>query len=87
MKEYKLKHNKVLFEWKMIKYSIQNNYIFIDDNKKSDNSYVITEKGLEILRNLENIKFNFRNFWISILFSILFSTIAVIISIINLMSG
>ncbi len=81
MQSYKLKHNKEMFEWKIIEYSILNNYIYIGDNKISNGSYVITEKGLEILRNLDNIKFNLRNFWISIGISIL----ALLISIISLL--
>jgi len=80
MKQYKSKYGKVRFESKIIEYAVLNKYILIGDNKISNESYVITEKGLEILRNLKTIKFNFKSFWVSIGLSIL----AVIISIISL---
>ncbi len=79
MDEYKQKFNKEKFDWKIVEYSLINKYILIEDNKEFNDTYIITEKGLEILRHLENLKFNHKSFWISIIISIF----AVIISILS----
>ena len=78
MDQYKFKFNKEKFEWKIVEYSLINKYIFVEDNKESNETYVITEKGLGILRHLETLKFNHKSFWISIVISIFAMLISIL---------